>query len=360
MKDTLICLGAGKSQVPVIMAAKSLGYSVIAIDMDAKAPGFIHADDYLIHSSHDFVAIIKSLEIFDNQLVKAFKWVGILNRSSGPPVVTAAKICEHFNLPGVSVSDAETILHKDLLREACSKFSIPSPTYQLLNKNQLPVLPLATYPVVVKPALSMVGKSGVSVVRNERELLEAIKYASSFTINERLVVEEYLAGSDHSFIGFVDNGNVHKICFLDEINAENEAGKVFGKGFKTHTRSPEHDVELEADIISQKIVSNFNIIRSPFMASYRSDLEGNLYLIEIHLDLGGDLLIENLFPSALNINFTELAVKMAVGNMKLPAAIEVKPSAVIFDEGLGLVSDRKCRVVTSDTQEELEMVLNGR
>ena len=179
------------------------------------------------------------------------------------------------------------------------------------------------------------------------------------TINESLLVEEYLEGSDHNFIGFIVNGNVHKICFLDEINVENEAGQIFGKGFKTHTPTPKHEIELMAEKISQKIASSFNIVRSPFMASYRSDLDGNLYLIEIHLDLGGDLLIENLFHSALNINFTEIAVKMAVGNMKLPAAIEVKPSAVIFDVGLGLVSDRKCRVVTADTQEELEMLING-
>ena len=42
--NAVICIAAGKSQVPVILKAKTLGYTIIAIDQNKKAPGFDFAD----------------------------------------------------------------------------------------------------------------------------------------------------------------------------------------------------------------------------------------------------------------------------------------------------------------------------
>lgn len=358
MKDALICIAAGKSQIPIIMAAKSLGYIVIAVDMDPNAPGFSHVDGCVTHSTHDASGVIKALESLNHQISEKYRWVGVLNRSSGPPVVTVSKICEHFGIPGVPITSAQMLLNKDVMREACTKFSIPSPYYQLLNKHQIPILTADLYPVVIKPALSMIGKSGISIVRSEEELSIAIEYASTCTINEKLILEKYIPGADYSFISFVESGEVHCICMLDEINLEDADGRVFGKGFKTHAPSKNHNFEKMAGVISGNIVRSLNIIRSPFMVSFRSDLDGNLFLMEVHLDMGGDLLIEKLFPSALKINFQELAVQMAVGKVNFPLLIEVYPSAVIFDEGSGLVSEKSCKVITTDTQGELEALFN--
>ena len=358
MKDALICLAAGKSQIPIIMAAKNLGYIVIAIDMDPNAPGFSHVDGSVMHSTHDASGVIKALESLNHQISEKYRWIGVLNRSSGPPVVTAAKICEHFDIPGVPVMSAELLLNKDIMREECFKLGIPSPYYQLLDKHQIPTLTADLYPVVIKPALSMIGKSGISIVRNDEELFSAVEYASACTVNGRLVLEKYLPGVDFSFISFVEMGVVHRICMLDEINSEDPAGKVFGKGFKTHTPPLHYDFEGIAEALAEKIVRSLNIVRSPFMVSFRSDLAGNLFLMEVHLDMGGDLLIEKLFPNALKINFQELAVQMAVGKTNFPMLIDVYPCAVIFEEGAGLVSERSCKVITAETQGELELVLN--
>ena len=43
-KFALICLAAGKSQLPVIEKAKSLGYTIVAIDRNREADGFKYAD----------------------------------------------------------------------------------------------------------------------------------------------------------------------------------------------------------------------------------------------------------------------------------------------------------------------------
>lgn len=123
MKDAVICLGAGKSQEPVIAKAKTLGYEVIVIDQEKTSSGFQYADIKIYQSTYDADAIIKELKSLQNK----FRWVGVLNRSSGPPVITAAKICKHFNIPGVPIESAEIIVNKDKLRIACLKHDIPSP-----------------------------------------------------------------------------------------------------------------------------------------------------------------------------------------------------------------------------------------
>ena len=95
------------------------------------------------------------------------------------------------------------------------------------------------------------------------------------------------------------------------------------------------------------------------MASFRSDDDGKLYLIEIHLDIGGDTLIENLFPSALNVDFKEISVKMAAGSMNLPLNIIIKPAAIIFEKGSEIVSKKKCKIIMAETYKKLDLLINA-
>ena len=42
--STLLCIGAGCEQIPGISKAKELGYEVVSVDGNHKAPGFKLAD----------------------------------------------------------------------------------------------------------------------------------------------------------------------------------------------------------------------------------------------------------------------------------------------------------------------------
>lgn len=353
----LVCLGAGVSQVSLIQTAKSFGYNVIATDQDENAPGFEFSDYKIIESTHDFNSIIKSIIAIKENFGPSELLTGILTRSSGPPVISAAHISNYFNLPGVPVLSAAAIVNKDLLRKKSSQLGIITPDYQLINTDNFNIRPHYDYPVVVKPALSMVGKSGISVVRDKQQLVKALEYAKNNTINRKIIVEKYLSGSDYCMIGFIDHGRIYKVCILEEINIEDKNGLISGRGFKTH--NPSKDVESQIDLISKKIVTGLDIKRSPFMASFRSDDDGKLYLIEIHLDIGGDTLIENLFPSALNVDFKEISVKMAAGSMNLPLNIIIKPAAIIFEKGSEIVSKKKCKIIMAETYKKLDLLINA-
>jgi len=348
-KHAMICLGAGSSQISVIAKAKSLGYTVVAIDQNREAHGFKHADFKIYQSTYDADIIIKELETLKDK----FKWIGVLNRSSGPPVITAAKICKHFNLPGVPIDSARKLVNKDKMRTACRKQNIPSVKYKIYDIDKCNTIEIDKLPVVTKPALSLIGKSGVSVVRSKNKIKLSIKYAIKNTINKKILIEEFLNGPDLSFISFVNQGQLFPICLLEEINIENKNGTLSPKGYKTHD-SDTYNWMQQAHDIAKKIILKFNIERSPLAISLRPDAKNNLKLIEVHLDMGGDLLIEAFYPKALTFDYLKFAVDITTSNFKHPIDFKIKPTAIYYNEGSGLLSDRDYKIFTANTMQILD------
>ena len=348
-KFALICLAAGKSQLPVIEKAKSLGYTIVAIDRNREADGFKYADYKIYKSTYDADEIIKELDKFKKKL----EWIGLINRSSGPPVITAAKICKYYNLPGVPIKSAEKLVNKDQMRLSCTKKNIPSPHFKIYDTDDCNSVNVETLPIVAKPALSLIGKSGVSIIRSKNKIRSSIKYAAENTINKKILLEEFLEGPDLSLVSFVNDGKLCPICLLEEINVEKKDGTLSAKGYKTHD-SDSNNWEQQAYDIAKKAISEFNIERSAFMISFRSDSKNDLKLMEVHLDLGGDLMIEAFYPKALPFDFLKLAVELATGKAKCPVNFNVKPTAIYYNEGHGLLSDRDYKIFTANTNQMLE------
>lgn len=344
-RDAVICLAAGKSQLPIIIKAKKLGYLIIAIDKNRLAPGFKYADYKIYHSTYDSDKVINKIKKLN------VKVIGILNKSSGPPVITTAKIAKNFKIPGVKVSVAKTFINKDKMRNAFAKQGLPIPKYFIYKKHKYKTSNKHTLPFIVKPSLSLVGKKGVSVVKSKDKIFDAIKYAENNTINNKILIEEYIEGKDFSLISFVNNFKLFPICLLEELNIESKNGKIIPMGYRTI--KPQYNF-LKPKIfdIAKKIIYNFEIKRSPLMISFRKNLKNELKIIEIHLDIGGDYLIEKFFPKALSYNFETIAIKMALGEQKLQTNISVKPTAIFYKDRE--VSDKSCKVLSARTDNNLE------
>jgi len=348
-KDAIICLAAGKSQKSLLSKAKSLGYVIVAVDKNPHALGFKYADIAIYESTYDAKKIIQKLEIFNDK----YRWIGVLNRSSGPPVSVVAELSEYFNIPGVPVRAAKSLVNKDQFREICTKYNLPTPKYKIFSSKDDVAAESIEFPVVVKPALSLIGKSGISVVSSKKDFPSAVEYAKSKTINDKILIEEYLPGPDLTLVSFFLHGKICPICLLDELNIELD-GKVTSRGYKIHAIPDKNELELNAASISQNIANLLDIKRSPFMASFRTASDGTLRLIEIHLDLGGDLLIEEVFPRALPYDFEELAVKMCVGEGKCPNENSIIPTAIFYERGEALLNERGFQVITAESHQMLD------
>ena len=86
--NAVICMGGGKSQLPLIKEILSLNLALIVIDRNKKSPGFKYASKFIAKSTYDSLPIIKKLKI----LIKQYNFIGIVNRSSGIPVITTSQI----------------------------------------------------------------------------------------------------------------------------------------------------------------------------------------------------------------------------------------------------------------------------
>ncbi len=128
-----------------------------------------------------------------------------------------------------------SLVNKDQMRSACSKRNIPIPNYKIYEVDECNSESIDLLPVVAKPALSLIGKSGVSVIRTKDKIVPSIRYASENTINNKILFEEFLQGPDISLVSFVNDGQLFPICLMEEINVEKKDGTLSAKGYKTYS-----------------------------------------------------------------------------------------------------------------------------
>jgi hypothetical protein len=350
-KKAILCLAAGISQKSLIVKAKSLGYYVLAIDIDKNAIGFNFSDSYIVESTHEPFKIIDKLKKYIND----FDWVGIINRSSGYPVKTVAILSDFLNIPSFPVISADIIINKNKLKSSCIKHNIPVGDFKIFSVNDKEINTKSfKYPLVTKPGLSLIGKKGITVIDNQNQLCKGIEYAKKFTVNNNIILEEYLPGPDFTLVSFVDKNSIIPICILDELNTEDIDGKIISRGYKTHAQSLDNMLENEILSLSKKIIEKFKISRSSIMTCFRLGNDNHLKLMEIHLDLGGDLLIEELFPKALKFDFEILAIEILSGNWDKRINTSVKPTEIFYEKGEALLNQRPFKILQAQTFEELD------
>jgi formate-dependent phosphoribosylglycinamide formyltransferase (GAR transformylase) len=164
---TIICLGAGSNQLPLIHEARNLGFKVVAVDRNPLSPGMAVADVTIVESTHDADAVIAHLRKHGNS------YHGILARTCGTPLITAAKICETFGIAGITASLAKLAIQKSSLRAFAAIHGIPMPSGWL---NDLPAEEIQ-FPLIVKPDLTVIGKKDVVLVNDSAALEYAITAA---------------------------------------------------------------------------------------------------------------------------------------------------------------------------------------
>ncbi|KKS33158.1 MAG: ATP-grasp domain protein [Parcubacteria group bacterium GW2011_GWC2_42_12] len=353
LRPAIVCLAAGKSQLIVIEKAKELGLSVIAVDRDPNAPGFALSDEKIELSTYDATPIINKLY----SLKDKYKLIGVVNRASGPPVVTAAKICQVFELPGVPPKSASIIVNKSQLMAACSGRGIATPACQAVSSLEDINYEHLDLPCIVKPSLSLVGKKGVRLVLKKDSLPEAFMAACQAAMNGIVNVEEFVPGRDVSLMGVVVKGQLHCITLLDELNVTDSNGNIKGVGFaipSVFSGQPE-----EASIIgmAKKIVDSFKLDTTAFNMSCRCESRGTPRLVEIHLDLGGDLILDALIPESTSFDVLEFMFRALTGEKPVLQNITFNPVAVIFGEGEGMVSERPYNILTAQDRTSLERSL---
>ena len=213
MKKTILIIGGGLLQAPVIATAKKMGYQVIVTDYNPDAIGMKDADIPIVMSTRDIQGSVRIAKR-QNEITPIS---GVLTVGTDASMTVAA-VANALNLPGIKFDDAEAATNKLKMRMRFKEHNLPSPAF-------LPVWSLSDakkgckilgFPCVMKPSDNM-GARGVMRIDNANQVSEAFKFAKSVSPSGELIIEQYMEGPELS---------IDAIVFNDEITITGVADRI--------------------------------------------------------------------------------------------------------------------------------------
>jgi biotin carboxylase len=231
MKETIIILGAGVMQGPVINIAKELGFYAIALDGSKEAPCVSMADQFEQIDLKDK----EGIEVFARSLQGTTNRLGIMTAGTDFSA-NVAWVAEKLGLPGIPYESALNASDKSRMRECFKKAGLPSPNFITITEADLPLSlnslfptpqggnaatplpkaatppPYSPFPLVIKPVDNM-GSRGCRRIDSAEELNEAAKTAIGFSRSGRAILEDYMEGPEFSVDAIVYHGEI-TICGL--------------------------------------------------------------------------------------------------------------------------------------------------
>jgi hypothetical protein len=325
----VVCLGAGNSQISLIKNAQLLGYNVIAIDRNPKSPGFDFADEAMIESTHNSDNIIEK--------IKGIELCGLLARSTGGALFTAAMIVKEYKIPGVSYDLTQIATSKSALQKFSLDNNIRMPygvkVSSVKDFNELKFIDK----IIVKPDFTIVGKKSITKVSssNEYEVNNAIESALLSSGNKFAVIEDFIEGYDCSYLCWIESGASSTLLSWDELIGFDENSNLFqfGVSMPSISKTINHSNKIEKIIIA--FAKLFPDVCTLLSFSFRVDNKGTPWLIEVHADMTGDLILDKLAPIATScdvlLEITKLFIKGESSlDFNLNNDLTTKPTALLY------------------------------
>ena len=191
---TIMVIGAGKVQVPLIEAAKKERYYTIVCDWDPEAPGVQLADEFCKVSTKDRAGLY--------EIAKGKKIDGIVANSEYA-MCDMAFISSELGLVGNPESAIAVLSSKSKFRELQRRIGLFAPRIMALDE--------VAYPVVIKPDMNS-GTRGTAVVNDEAvDLKAAVQICSELSRNGKAIIEDYIPIDPRTVIEgevFINDGEV--------------------------------------------------------------------------------------------------------------------------------------------------------
>lgn len=320
MKKILL-LGGSAQQLVAIQAARDLGYYTIVCDYLPDNPGQYLADKFYGVSTTDVEAVY--------EVAKTEQVDGILAYASDPAALPAAIVSERMGLPTNPAKSVEILGLKHPWRKflkdngfACPQtfsFHIGA-SLECIKEN----IKSFKYPIVIKPTDSS-GSKGVSVVNNIEDIINAIKWAETYSRNKILIVEEFIQRGFPSVIGgdiFVWDGEIvlygEMECLRDTQNSP-----LIPIGEKKPLQLSERQKGLIHSEL-QRIVSALEIRFGELNIEIILDNEDKVHFLELGPRAGGNMIPIQL-SDAFGIDLVKANIQVAMGETPDFIGCEVNP-----------------------------------
>ena len=305
MKKIMV-LAAGLLQIDVIEKAKSMGYYVLAVDGNPKAPGFNVADKAICA---DIVNEETMLKIARDEHVD-----GVIHPCSEVSMAVMGRINDELGLSGISREQAICATNKHLMRKAFEKGNAPSPKSILAQDAEDAWSRLQSEfdtDAILKPSRNSGSRGITKVSRNmdKGDFIRAYDEALSESRDHSVLIEQFIEGPEFSIEMIVWRGDIHVLTVTD----------------KKTTGAP-HFVELGHNQPSCFSATDVETLKAAAVAGVRALgvnncachaeaklMNGKAYLMEVGARLGGDFISTELTHLSTGIDMVAAAIDVALG-----------------------------------------------
>ena len=299
-------LAAGLLQIDVIEKAKSMGYYVLAVDGNPKAPGFNVADKAICA---DIVNEEAMLKIARDEHVD-----GVIHPCSEVSMAVMGRINDELGLSGISREQAICATNKHLMRKAFEKGNAPSPKSILAQDAEDAWSRLQNEfdtDAILKPSRNSGSRGIAKVSRNmdKGDFIRAYDEALSESRDHSVLIEQFIEGPEFSIEMIVWQGDIHVLTVTD----------------KKTTGAP-HFVELGHNQPSCFSATDVETLKAAAVAGVRALgvnncachaeaklMNGKAYLMEVGARLGGDFISTELTHLSTGIDMVAAAIDVALG-----------------------------------------------
>lgn len=200
---TVMILGAGIYQVPLIRKAKEMGFRTVVVSIDGNYPGFALADSVRKINTTDKEAVLAA--------AREDKISGIATCGTDVAVASIGYVAEKLHLPGIPLSAAKILTDKAEMKKAFEG-SVPTPRHVTVRTlaEACAAAEEIGYPVMIK-ACDSSGSRGVTRVTGPDEAEAAYAASRAVTRTDHVIVEKAVSGTEIGLDAFIENGKAQLI-----------------------------------------------------------------------------------------------------------------------------------------------------
>lgn len=213
----LLILGANPETTPLVDVANRMGVLTYVTSNRADDPAKKHAHVACGVDGLDTDGLVA--------LARRERIDGILVGVADLLVPVYAEVCRRLELPCyATVETCRMLSQKDEFQRACEEFGLKGiPRFELSADPRAEELARLHYPVVVKPVDGCSGQ-GMTICRNDSELLPGIRKALEFSRCKRFLAERYMQCDDVGIYYTFKDGACSVSCIYDRHTTDEQGG----------------------------------------------------------------------------------------------------------------------------------------
>ncbi|MEI6095515.1 MAG: ATP-grasp domain-containing protein, partial [Gammaproteobacteria bacterium] len=303
--QTLLVVGGGTNQMPLVQAALNLGLRVAVSDINENPPCKELAHEYAQINTVD-----RGLTL---QFARKLNVGAVVSDQTDAAVPTVAFIAEEMNLPGIGFETSLRFTNKHLMRNAVTNGQfIRSPEVvgvvkhiDELAKFRKLISPSNSY--IVKPINSQ-GSKGVSRFEGYPEL-KLVQYALEESRGKGIIIESFIDGDEYSVESFVVDHKVHLLAVTKKYHYPQNDCIDFRN---TYLNDIPIDIEKLLSEANKETIRLLDLNNGMTHAEYKIS-NGMVFLIEIAARGGGGNISGKIIPYLTGFDVSSALLMQSFG-----------------------------------------------